>query len=87
MRTFVLILGSLAFLSDCTPQTRTLVPVVPTELREPCPVSDRRAETVRDLAVLAAEHLDTAQCANGRIAAIDTILRDAAAREERVGPQ
>lgn len=77
MRTFVLILGSLSFLSACGPETRTLVTVVPKELREPCPISDRRAETLRQLAVLATEHLQSAQCANGRIVKIDEILTNA----------
>lgn len=58
------------------------MPVVPTELRAPCPISERRAETLRDLAVLATEHLDSAQCANGKIESIDEILTRAEARED-----
>lgn len=59
-----------------------LVPTVtqvPNELREPCEISDRQAVTLRDLALLATEHLGSAQCANGRILAIDEILTKAKA--------
>jgi len=52
---------------------------VPNELREPCEISDRQAVTLRDLALLATEHLGSAQCANGRILAIDEILTKAKA--------
>lgn len=50
------------------------MPVVPTELREPCAISERQARTLRDLAVLATEHLGSAQCANAKIEAVDEIL-------------
>lgn len=56
------------------------MPVVPTELREPVPISDRQARTLRDLAVLATEHLDAAQRANSKIEAIDEILTAAEAK-------
>lgn len=78
MRRLVLLCPIL--LMGCTdPQTEYvyITPDVPATLRSPCPVSDRKAETYRDLAVLATEHLNTAQCANGRIVAIDTILTGA----------
>lgn len=63
-------------------ETQVIVPNVPADLRAPCPISDRRAETLRDLAILATEHLGAAQCANGRIEAMDEILTDAEARAE-----
>ena len=78
-----LILLSPILLMACeTPTTEYIYvqPDVPATLRQPCPVSDRVAETYRDLAVLATEHLNTARCANGRIVALDAVLLDAEAR-------
>lgn len=79
MRTWLLTLGSGIFLTACgaEPQTQLIATTVPSELREPCPISDRRAVTLRDLSILATEHLHAAQCANGRIKTIDEILTDA----------
>jgi hypothetical protein len=44
------------------------------------PISDRRAETLRDLSILATEHLVAAQTANDKIKSIDAILTCAEAR-------
>ena len=44
------------------------------DLRTPVPISDRHAETLRDLSILATEHLGAAQAANAKIVAIDEIL-------------
>jgi|GEM_PF-4971562 hypothetical protein len=57
-----------------------VVPEVSASLRSPVPISDRRAETVRDLAILATEHLVAAQQANAQIEAIDEILTCAEAQ-------
>lgn len=58
------------------------MPEVSTDLRTPVPISDRRAETLRDLSILATEHLVAAQTANAKITAIDAILTCAEARTE-----
>ncbi|WP_226782222.1 Rz1-like lysis system protein LysC [Oceaniglobus trochenteri] len=49
-------------------------PDVPAELLTPCEISDRVAATYRDLAVLATEHLRSAECANGKIEAVGEIV-------------
>ena len=66
-------------LSACVKEGETvyLKQQIDPALLEPCPISARRAETLRDLAILATEHLTAAQCANGKILAI----------AETVGPQ
>lgn len=77
MRTRRLTLASLIFLSACAPtppETVFVAPVIPAELLEECPISDRRADTFRQLATLATEHLETAQCANGKLKAIGAAL-------------
>ena len=51
-----------------------IAPDVPAQLLEPTPISDRKAETYRDLALLATEHLTSAQQANADKAAIKEIL-------------
>lgn len=56
------------------------VPQVSEDLRTPVPISDRRAETLRDLSILATEHLVAAQSANAQIVAIDAILTCAEAQ-------
>jgi len=58
------------------------VPTVSADLRAPVPISDRRAETLRDLSILATEHLVAAQSANAKITAIDAILSCAEAKME-----
>jgi len=83
MRTLLLILGSLSFLTACgDPQieTRLIVPKVSADLRTPVPISDRRAATLRDLSLLATEHLVAAQSANAKIVATDAILTCAEAQ-------
>jgi len=47
---------------------------VPADLLLPVPISDRRAETYRDLAILATEHLNSAQLANAKITALAKIV-------------
>ncbi|MEP5730846.1 MAG: hypothetical protein ABJL67_15920 [Sulfitobacter sp.] len=50
-------------------------PDIPNETLTPCPISDRRVQTVNELAALATEHLLSAECANGKVTAIADILR------------
>lgn len=59
-----------------------IVPEVSEDLRRPVPISERRAVTLRDLSLLATEHLNSAQTANAQIAAIDAILTCAEAQAE-----
>lgn len=82
MQIHALILASLSFLTACAGQveTRLVVPEVSDDLRSPVPISDRRAETVRVLAIVATEHLVAAQEANAKITAIDEILTCAEAQ-------
>lgn len=49
-------------------------PEIPSETLAPCPISERRVETVNELAVLATEHLRSAECANGKLVAVGEIL-------------
>ncbi len=50
-------------------------PEIPGETLTPCPISDRRPETVNELAILATEHLRSAECANGKIEAVAEVLQ------------
>lgn len=78
-----LILALLTTLSACVkpiPDSRILVPEVSEDLRTPVPISDRRADTLRDLSLLATEHLNSAKAANAKIVTIDQILTCAEAR-------
>ena len=72
MVTRLLIPASLSFCAACAPEPETvfLRPDIPPELLEPEPISDREAPTVRELAILATEHLTSAQNANAKIEAI-----------------
>lgn len=80
-----LTLGLPILLMGCSPppidQVFLLVNV-PAETRQPCPLSDRKVSTVKELAALATEHKGTALCANGKIAAIDEILTEAELKAE-----
>ena len=70
-------LASLPFLTACAAPTIEYVyvtPDVPAATLQPCPISDRRVQTVKELAVLAAEHRRSAECANGKIEAVADIL-------------
>ena len=49
-------------------------PEVPTETLTPCPISERQVQTVNELAVLATEHLRSAECANGKLEAVGEML-------------
>ena len=78
MRILILILPLFLAAGACDPRIeyRTLKVEVPPTLLEPTPISDREVTTYRDLAVLATEHLNSAQQANADKAAIKTILDD-----------
>ena len=62
----------------CQPKIEYLPvkPVVPAQLLEPTPISTRQPATYRDLALLATEHLNSAQQANADKAAIKDILAE-----------
>lgn len=49
-------------------------PDIPAETLTPCQISQRQVSTTNELAVLATEHLRSAQCANGKIVAIAEIV-------------
>lgn len=49
-------------------------PEVPAEFLEPTPISDRVAHSYRDLAMLATEHLNSAEQANADKACIKKVL-------------
>lgn len=72
----LLILASLSFLTACGQRIEyvTVKPDIPGETLTPCPISDRQARTVNQLAILATEHRRSAECANGKIEAIAEIL-------------
>lgn len=71
-----LILTLPIFLMACEPNIEyaPIRPEVPADLLEPVSISDRRAETYRDLAILATEHLTSARQANAKITALGEIL-------------
>ncbi len=71
-----LILTLPIFLAACQPAIE-YVPVrpdVPADLLRPVPISERKAETYRDLAILATEHLNSAETANAKIVALAQIV-------------
>ncbi|PWE32796.1 hypothetical protein DDZ14_08605 [Maritimibacter sp. 55A14] len=65
------------FLTACatTPQIEYVRPDIPAETLTPCPISERKVETVKELAVLATEHLRAAECAKGKIETLAEVLR------------
>ncbi|WP_259949430.1 hypothetical protein [Sulfitobacter sp. W002] len=76
MRRLILILPIFLAAGMCQPKIEyvPVKPEVPADLLRPVPISDRRAETYRDLAILATEHLNSAQTANAKIKAIGSVL-------------
>jgi len=72
----LLILVSLSCLTACDQRIEYVEtrPEIPGETLTPCLISDRQARTVNQLAILATEHLRSAECANGKIEAIAEIL-------------
>ncbi len=76
MKSFILVLPLVLSAGMCTGpvEYRGVTPEVPAQLLEPTPISTRKVETYRDLALLATEHLNSAQQANEDKAAIKLIL-------------
>lgn len=60
----------------CSERVEFVGPTVPLELRQPCEIPDREVVGLRDVALLLTDYAETADCANGRIAAIDVILTE-----------
>ena len=69
-----LIPALLITLTACVKPTEYLKPEFPPETLTQCPISDRKVQTVKELAALATEHLRSAECANGKIAVIAEVL-------------
>ena len=77
MRLLILPFSTLLAAGACQPERIVyLQPQIPAETLTPCPISERQAETYRDLAVLATEHLTAARCANGKIETMAEILKE-----------
>ncbi|MGB1390513.1 MAG: Rz1-like lysis system protein LysC [Paracoccaceae bacterium] len=74
MRRLILTLPMLLAACESKVEYVTVSPVVPADLLRPVPISERRAETYRDLAILATEHLNSARQANAKIEALGQIL-------------
>lgn len=72
----LLILGLPILLTACQPATEYVYvsPDIPAELLTICPLSERQARTVKELAILATEHRRTAECSNGKIEAMAAIV-------------
>lgn len=60
----------------CSERVEFIGPTVPLELRQPCELPDREVVGLRDVALLLTDYAETAECANGRIVAIDAILTE-----------
>lgn len=77
----LLILNLLTFCAACTPEVRTeyvfVTVEVPDETLAPCPLSDRTPDTFRAAIVRGVEDRAAAECANGKLATISTILDQA----------
>ena len=68
------LIGFVFILSACSQATEFVGPQVPADLRQPCELPDREVVGLRDVALLLTDYAETADCANGRIVAIDEIL-------------
>jgi len=83
MRLFLMI-SALCWIASCSwtrVEYRNIVPDLPAELRTPVEVPERRAETLADVGVILADHVQALDAANGKIVATDCIWR--AAEESR----
>lgn len=78
MRRLILTLPLFLAAGMCQPKIEyvPVKPEVPAQLLEPTPISTRQPVTYRDLAILAIEHLNSAQQANADKAAIKQILTE-----------
>lgn len=70
---------SLILCAACAPETRTvmMVPRVPDELRQPCRGPSLAAKTAAQVARVLVGYDEALTCANGRIRAIDEVLKEA----------
>lgn len=73
---FLILVSPLLLMAGCPPATEFVYIErdIPVETLTPCAISDRRVQTVNELAVLATEHRRSAECANGKIEAIAEIF-------------
>ncbi|MEO9630956.1 MAG: hypothetical protein ABJG14_11010 [Sulfitobacter sp.] len=76
MRRWILPLSIFLAAGMCDPKIEyvPVKPEVPADLLVQVPISDRKAETYRDLAILATEHLNSAQLANAKIGSLAEII-------------
>lgn len=76
MKRLILIFPIFLMAGTCSPDVEYVDAVreVPAELLTPVPITDRKAETWRDLAALAVEHRNSAEAANEKIASLAVIL-------------
>jgi len=87
MRTFLMIFACCS-IASCSPRPveyRNVLPDLPTELRTPVAVPERRAETLADVGVILADHVEALDAANGKIIATDCIWRAAEAGKPTIG--
>lgn len=82
MHRFLMISAFFLIASCAAPaiEYRNVTPDVPAELRQPVELPQRKAETLADVGVILADHVQGLNTANGRIVAIDAILTEAEAR-------
>ena len=82
MKRLTLLCATCLTVAACDQPTEIVyvTPDVPAQLLEPTPISDRVAKTYRDLALLATEHLTSAQQANADKAAVKEIIEAIASR-------
>ena len=76
MRPYLMIFAA-CLLASCTEQASTLVPivpVVPSELRTQVVVPERVVNSLADVGVVLADHVQALDKANGQISATDCIL-------------
>ena len=75
----LLILLSLIAFAGCTPNEKVVYvkPQIPAETLQPCPISGAAPATVNELATAYVTALGAAECANGKITSIATILKGA----------
>ncbi len=87
MRHFLMISAccSIASCSWTRVEYRNVVPDLPAELRTPVDVPERRAETLADVGVILADHVQALDAANGKIIATDCIWRAAETGKPAVG--
>ena len=77
VKTPLFLIGCLMFLpaSKCMgPEIQLVSPRIPNELREPVPVPDRDASTLKDIGLLLVDYDEALGDANSKIVATDEIL-------------